>query len=283
MKRLNSEDRAKCLHLLAEGVSIRAASRLTGVSKTTILKLIEDAGRAAAWYQDRVFRNLDCLRLQVDELWGFVHAKQKNVPTAKNAPAFAGDVWLWVATDADTKLVPSWYVGGRGSDAAIVLMDDLASRLARRVQLTTDGHKAYLEAVEGAFGGDIDYGMLVKLYGPTSESAKGRYSPAECIGARKTPIEGNPDPKHISTSYAERNNLNVRMHSPRLTRLTNAFSKKVANHTHAMALHFLYYNFVRIHQTLKTSPAMAAGVSKRLWEMKDVVEMLEAWEATQAR
>jgi hypothetical protein len=162
-------------------------------------------------------------------------------------------------------------------------MDDLASRLARRVQLTTDGHKAYLEAVEGAFGGDTDYGMLVKLYGPTSESAKGRYSPAECIGARKTPIEGNPDPKHISTSFAERNNLNVRMHSRRLTRLTNAFSKKVENHAHAMALHFLYYNFVRIHQTLKTSPAMAAGVSERLWEMKDVVAMLEAWEASQLR
>jgi IS1 family transposase len=279
MKQLAQNTRAQVLHLLMEGNSIRASARLTGVSKTTILKLIEDAGRAAAWYQDRIFQNLNCRRLQVDELWGFCHAKQKNVATAKKAPVGAGDVWLWVATDADTKLVPSWYVGGRGSDAAIVLMDDLASRLAGRVQLTTDGHKAYLEAVEGAFGGDIDYAMLVKLYGPTPEGAKGRYSPAECIGARKTPIEGNPDPKHISTSYAERNNLNVRMHSRRLTRLTNAFSKKIQNHAHAMALHFLYYNFVRIHQTLKMSPAMAAGVSKRLWEMKDVVEMLEAWEA----
>jgi IS1 family transposase len=279
MKQLDAKTRAQVLHALMEGVSIRATARMTGVSKTTILKLIEDAGRAAAWYQDRVFQNLNCRRLQADELWGFCHAKQKNVATAKKAPAGAGDVWLWVATDADTKLVPSWYVGGRGSDAAIILMDDLASRLAGRIQLTTDGHKAYLEAVEGAFGGDIDYGMLVKLYGETSEGAKGRYSPAECIGARKTPIEGNPDPKHISTSYAERNNLNVRMHSRRLTRLTNAFSKKVANHAHAMALHFLYYNFVRIHQTLKMSPAMAAGVSKRLWEMKDVVAMLEAWEA----
>jgi IS1 family transposase len=281
MNRLNSDIRAKCLHLLAEGVSVRAASRLTGVSKTTILKLIEDAGRAAAWYQDHVFRNLNSLRLQVDELWGFIHTKQKNVPNTKKAPAFAGDVWLWVATDADTELVPSWYVGGRGSDAAIILMDDLASRLAHRVQLTTDG-KPYLEAVEGAFGGDIDYATLIKIYGPSPEGEKS-YSPAECIGTSKQCIEGNPDPKHVSTSYAERNNLNVRMHSRRLTRLTNAFSKKVANHAHAIALHFLYYNFVRIHQTLKVSPAMAAGVTNRLWEMKDVAEMFEAWETAQLR
>jgi IS1 family transposase len=282
MKKLDQKTRVQVLHLLMEGNSIRGVTRITGVSKTTILKLIEDAGRAAAWYQDRVFQNLKSKRLQVDELWGFVHAKQKNVPRAKKAPVGAGDCWLWVATDADTKLVPSWYVGGRDSDAAIVLMDDLASRLANRVQLTTDGHKAYLEAVEGAFGSDIDYAMLVKLYGESPESEK-RYSPAVCIGARKTRIEGEPDPKHVSTSYAERNNLNVRMHSRRLTRLTNAFSKKVANHAHAMALHFLYYNFVRIHQTLKVSPAMAAGISDRLWEMKDVAEMLEAWETAQLR
>lgn len=237
-----------------------------------------DSGRACAWYHDRVFRNLNSKRIQVDELWGFVHAKQKNIPTAKNAPPNAGDAWLWVGTDADTKLVPSWYVGGRGSDSAIVLMDDLAARLGNRVQLTTDGHRAYLEAVEGAFGGDIDYAMLVKLYGPAPEGER-RYSPAECIGAVKTRIEGNPDPKHVSTSYAERNNLNVRMHSRRLTRLTNAFSKKVENHAHAMALHFMYYNFVRIHKTLRTTPAMAAGATKRLWEMTDLVDVLEAWEA----
>jgi len=243
-----------------------------------VLKLVVDSGRACAWYQDRVFHNLACKRIQVDELWGFVHAKQKNVPTAKSAPESSGDVWLWVATDADTKLVPSWYVGGRDSDSAIVIMDDLASRLANRVQLTTDGHKAYLEAVEGAFGSDIDYAMLVKLYGPSADGPR-RYSPAECIGAVKTPIEGSPDPNHVSTSYAERNNLNVRMHSRRLTRLTNAFSKKIENHAHAMALHFMYYNFVRIHKTLRTTPAMAAGVTKRLWEMTDVVDMLEAFEA----
>jgi IS1 family transposase len=251
---------------------------LTGVSKTTLLKLVADSGRACTWYQDRVFQNLSCKRIQVDELWGFVHAKQKNVPAAKKAPEGAGDVWLWVATDADTKLVPSWYVGGRDSDSAIVIMDDLASRLANRVQLTTDGHKAYLEAVEGAFGGDIDYAMLVKLYGPSPDGPR-RYSPAECIGAVKTPIEGNPDPNHVSTSYAERNNLNVRMHSRRLTRLTNAFSKKIENHAHAMALHFMYYNFVRIHKTLRMTPAMAAKVTKRLWEIGDIVDVLEAWEA----
>jgi IS1 family transposase len=215
---------------------------------------------------------------QVDELWGFVGAKAKNAKPELKAAGQAGDAWLWVATDADTKLVPSWFVGGRDSDSAIIIMDDLASRLANRVQLTTDGHKAYLEAVEGAFGGDIDYAMLVKVYGPAPEGEK-RYSPAECIGAVKHRIEGNPDPKHVSTSYAERNNLNVRMHSRRMTRLTNAFSKKMENHAHAMALHFLYYNFVRIHKTLRTTPAMAAGVTDRLWEMSDVVDVLEAWEA----
>jgi IS1 family transposase len=283
MKRLNSQQRAQVLHCLMEGNSIRATARLTGASKTTILKLVEDAGQAAAWYKDRVFRNLGCRRLQADELWGFVHAKQKNVATAKRRDPTYGDVWVWVATDADTKLVPSWLVGGRDSSFAIAFMDDLASRLAHRVQLTTDGHRAYLEAVEGAFGGDIDYAQLVKLYGEAPESAKGRYSPAECIGVRKERVEGDPDPKHVSTSFAERNNLNVRMHARRMTRLTNAFSKKVANHAHAMALHFLYYNFVRIHQTLKMTPAMAAGVTKRLWEMKDVVDTLEAWEAVQAR
>lgn len=282
MKRASREIRSKILHLLMEGSSIRATARITGVSKTTILKLVEDAGQAAAWYQDRVFQNLKCKRVQVDELWGFVGAKQKNVATAKRKEMAYGDAWLWVATDADTKLVPSWLVGGRDSDYAMAFMDDLASRLANRIQLTSDGHRAYLEAVEGAFGADIDYAMLVKLYGAAPESEK-RYSPAECIGAVKHRIEGNPDPKYVSTSYSERNNLNIRMHSRRMTRLTNAFSKKIENHEHAMALHFLYYNFVRVHQTLKVSPAMAAGVTKRLWEMKDVVEMLEAWEAAQAR
>jgi len=280
MKRLDKKDRAHILHLLCEGMSIRAIARTTGASKTTITKLAVDAGMAAAWYQDRVFRNLACRRIQVDEIWNFVYAKQKNVPTAKAAPEGAGDVWTWTAIDADTKLMPSWFVGGRDSDSAIIFMDDLAGRLANRVQLTSDGHKAYLEAVEGAFGADIDYAQLVKLYGPTSESAKGRYSPAECTGARKFPIEGSPDPKYISTSFSERSNLTIRMHTRRFTRLTNAFSKKVENHAHAVALHMLYYNFVRIHQTVRTTPAMAAGVTKRLWEIVDVVDVLEAWETT---
>ena len=279
MNKLNRETRARVLHLLCEGSSLRAVTRVTGVSKKAVSRLMVDAGQAAAWYQDRVFRNLNSKRIQVDEIWAFVYAKQKNVPHTKAAPANAGDVWTWTAIDADTKLIPSWFVGGRDSDAAIIFMDDLKSRLANRVQLTSDGHKAYLEAVEGAFGADVDYAQLVKLYGESPDAEK-RYSPAVCIGAHKNPIEENPDPKYISTSYAERQNLNVRMHTRRFTRLTNAFSKKVENHAHSVALFAMYYNFVRIHKTLRTTPAMAAGVTSRLWEIGDIVDVLEAWEAT---
>jgi IS1 family transposase len=282
MNKLSRDDRARILHLFCEGNSIRAVTRLTGASKKAVSKLMVDAGQAAAWYQDRVFRNFTCKRIQVDEIWAFVYAKQKNVPLAKKAPPQAGDVWTWTAIDADTKLIPSWHVGGRDSDAAIIFMDDLRTRLANRVQLTSDGHKAYLEAVEGAFGADVDYAQLVKLYGAAPESMKGRYSPAECIGAHKQPIEGNPDPKYISTSYAERSNLNVRMHTRRFTRLTNAFSKKVENHKYAVALFAMYYNFVRIHKTLRMTPAMAACITSRLWEISDIVGVLEAWEASAA-
>jgi IS1 family transposase len=278
MNKLDRETRSHILHLLCEGNSIRAVTRLTGASKKAVTRLMVDAGQAAAWYQDRVFRNLTCKRIQVDEIWAFVYAKQKNVALAKAAPANAGDVWTWTAIDADTKLIPSWFVGGRDSDAAIIFMDDLASRLANRVQLTSDGHRAYLEAVEGAFGGDVDYAQLVKLYGESPDAEK-RYSPAVCIGAHKNPIEGNPDPKPISTSFAERQNLNVRMHTRRFTRLTNAFSKKVENHAHSVALFAMYCNFVRIHKTLRTTPAMAARVTERLWEIGDIVNVLEAWEA----
>jgi IS1 family transposase len=239
---------------------------------------VVDAGRACAWYQDRVLVNLESKRVQVDEIWGFVGAKAKNADPAKKAAGEAGDVWLWIATDADTKLVPCWLVGGRDSEYAMEFMDNLRDRLANRVQLTSDGHRAYVEAVEGAFGGDVDYAQLVKLYGAAPEGQR-RYSPAECIGARKQRVEGNPDAAHVSTSYAERNNLNVRMHSRTMTRLTNAFSKKVENHTAAMALHFMYYNFVRIHKALRTTPAMAASVTKRLWEVGDIVVVLEAWKA----
>jgi IS1 family transposase len=278
MNRLTRDERARILHLLCEGSSIRAITRLTGASKNTVAKLVVDAGAACTAYQDRVLRNLTCKRIQVDEIWNFVYAKQKNVAAAKAAPPDAGDVWTWTAIDADTKLMPSWFVGGRDSDSAIIFMDDLASRLASRVQLTSDGHRSYLEAVEGAFGADIDYAMLNKIYGASSESAKGRYSPAECIGCRKERIEGNPDPKHVSTSYAERSNLTIRMHTRRFTRLTNALSKKVENHANAVALHMMYYNFVRIHSALRMTPAMAAGVTKRLWEVGDIVDVLEAWE-----
>jgi IS1 family transposase len=278
MNKLDRQARSRILHLLCEGNSIRAVTRLTGASKKTVSRLMVEAGQAAAWYQDRVFRNLTCKRIQVDEIWAFVYAKQKNVPTAKKAPPNAGDVWTWTAIDADTKLIPSWFVGGRDSDAAMIFMEDLASRLANRVQLTSDGHKAYLEAVEGAFGSDIDYAMLVKIYGPSGDGEK-RYSPAECIGAVKHRVEGNPDPKYVSTSFAERSNLNLRMHTRRFTRLTNAFSKKAENHAHSVALFAMYYNFVRIHKTLRTTPAMAAKVTERLWEIGDIVDVLEAWEA----
>jgi IS1 family transposase len=278
MYKLTPDKRAQALQMMAEGISLRAIVRLTGISRTTLHKLLEDAGQAFSEYQDRTLMNLNCKRLQVDEAWSFCYAKQKNVPTAKAAPEGAGDIWTWVGLDAQSKLAVSWYVGGRDSEAAMIFMDDLAKRLSNRVQLTSDGHRAYLEAVEGAFGSDIDYAMLVKVYGPAPEGQR-RYSPAECIGAVKHRVEGNPDPKHVSTSYAERQNLNIRMGNRRMTRLTNAFSKKAANHTHMMAIYFMHYNFVRIHQTLKLTPAMAADVTGKLWEMADMVKVLEEWEA----
>ncbi len=283
MNKLSSSDRAHILHLLCEGSSIRSVTRLLNVGKNTVTRLMIDAGKACAAFHDEHARNLQSKRIQVDEIWSFTYAKQKNVATAKAAPDGAGDTWTWTAIDADTKFIASWFVGGRDGDCVKWFIDDLAARLANRVQLTSDGHKAYLEAVEGAFGADIDYAMLVKIYGASSDSAKGRYSPGECTGAIKTPVEGKPDPKHISTSYAERQNLTFRMHMRRFTRLTNAFSKKVENHAHSMALFTTYYNFVRIHKTLRVTPAMAAGVSDRLWEVSDIVELLEATEAKPAK
>jgi IS1 family transposase len=279
MKKLPAADRARILHLLCEGSSIRAVTRLTGASKNTVIKLMIDAGKACSAYHDEHVRGLTSRRIQVDEIWSFTYAKQKNVATAKAAPDGAGDTWTWTAIDAETKFIASWFVGGRDGECASWFMDDLAKRLASRVQLTSDGHKAYLEAVEGAFGADIDFAQLVKLYGEApGVGSERRYSPAECVGARKTPITGNPDPKHISTSYAERANLTIRMHMRRFTRLTNGFSKKVINHEHSVALFMTYYNFVRIHKTLRVTPAMAAGVSTRLWEVSDIVALLEAAE-----
>lgn len=280
MNKLPKAKRAQVLQMMAEGISLRAITRLTEISRTTLIKLLEDAGQAFSEYQDRVLVNLPCKRVQVDEAWAFCYAKQKNVAAAKAAPEGAGDIWTWVGLDADTKLVCSFYIGSRDSGAAMTFMDDLAPRMASRVQLTSDGHRPYLEAVEGAFGGDIDFAMLIKTYGAAPEGQR-RYSPAICTGARKHRIEGNPDPKHVSTSYVERSNLSIRMGNRRMTRLTNAFSKKAENHAHMMAIYFMHYNFVRIHQTLKITPAMAAKVTPKLWEMADLVKVLEDWEATQ--
>ncbi len=280
MNKLSRDDRAKILGLMVEGMSMRAISRVTGASKNTVAKLLEDAGAAFSDYQDRTLRGLTCKRVQVDEIWAFVYAKEKNVAGAKAAPGGAGDVWTWMAIDADTKLIPSFYVGARDANAAQHFIGDLALRLANRVQLTSDGHRPYLEAVEQSFGADIDYAMLVKHYGEPSGSV-GRYSPGVCIGAEQRRVEGRPDPAHVSTSYAERANLTLRMGSRRFTRLTNAFSKKAENHAHSVAIHTMHYNFVRIHQTLRCTPAMAAGVSANLWELDDMVKVLEEWEINQ--
>jgi IS1 family transposase len=278
MNKLPADKRAQALQMMAEGISLRAMTRLTGISRTTLIKLLEDAGQASSEYQDRILINLPCKRIQVDEAWAFCYAKQRNVPTAKAAPHGTGDIWTWVGLCSDTKLVASFYVGSRDSDAATIFMNDLAPRLASRIQLTSDGHRPYLEAVEGAFGAAIDYVMLVKIYGAASEGQR-RYSPAICTGAQKYRVQGNHDPRQISTSHVEHQNLNIRMGNRRMTRLTNAFSKKAENHAQMMAIYFMHYNFVRIHQTLKITPAMAAGVTSTLWEMSDMVRVLEDWEA----
>jgi IS1 family transposase len=277
MNKLPLKTRVQILSMLCEGSSMRSISRVAGVSINTVTKLLVDAGKACEAYHEETVRNVNARRVQCDEIWSFAYAKAKNVAAAKAAPEDAGDVWTWTALDSDSKLIVSWLVGGRDSEYAMEFMDDLASRLANRVQLTTDGHKAYLEAVEGAFGGDIDYAMLQKLYGTVPEAARGRYSPAVCIGARKQDIEGNPDPKKISTSHVERQNLTMRMSMRRFTRLTNAFSKKVENHCHALALYFVWYNFCRQHKSLGgVSPAMAAGVSDTLRDMGWIVSLIDA-------
>jgi IS1 family transposase len=265
--------------MMVEGMSIRSISRLTGASKNTIVKLLADAGAACSDYQDRTLRGLTCQRLQLDEIWSFVYAKAKNVRAAKSAPEIAGDIWTWTAIDADTKLIASWMIGDRSGATARVFVADLASRLTKRAQITTDGHGAYLQAIDDAFGIDVDYAVLEKVYAAPVEGQK-RYSPPVCVGAKRKEITGRPDQAHISTSYVERQNLNIRMGNRRFTRLTNAFSKKVENHVHALAIYFMHYNFARIHQTLRVSPAMAAGVSKTLWSMTDIAAMVDEWEAT---
>jgi IS1 family transposase len=274
MKTLTTSERARILHLLCEGMAIRAICRTTGVSKNTVAKLLADVGKVCMAYHDEHVRDLTSKRIQVDEAWAFIYAKQKNVAAAKAAPEGAGDVWTWVAMDADTKLVAGYFVGGRDGECAKWFIDDVATRLANRVQLTSDGHRAYLEAVEGAFGADVDYAQLVKIYGASPDGSKGRYSPAECTGIVKTPIEGKPDPAHISTSFIERQNLTMRMHMRRFTRLTNAFSKKADNHRHSVALHYMFYNYCRVHQTLRVTPAMEAGLTDHVWSLEELCALL---------
>lgn len=278
MNRLPDAKRIQILHMLVEGASMRSISRVVGVSINTVTKLLVDAGEACRAYHDENVRGLTCQRVQCDEIWSFCYAKEKNVPAERKGEPGYGNVWTWTALCSDSKLMVSWVCGGHDAGYALALMDDLRSRLENRVQLTTDGHTAYLQAVEGAFGGDVDYAMLVKLYGeePIREPER-RYSPAVCVGARKTMVEGNPDPKHVSTSHVERQNLTMRMSMRRFTRLTNGFSKKLANHEHSLSLYFAYYNFVRIHKSLKVTPAMAAGVTTRLWEMADLLAVVDAY------
>jgi len=273
MNKLSNAKRTQVIAALVEGASMLAVSRMTGVAKNTVSKLLADIGEVCAAYQDKVFRDLTSKRIQCDEIWSFCYSKDKNVPERFKDEFGYGDIYTWVAIDADTKLVPCWHLGRRDAKAAEIFINDLASRLRNRVQLTTDGHRPYLEAIESAFGSEIDYAMLVKLYGESKDET--RYSPSECRGARKERITGNPDIEHVSTSYIERQNLTMRMSMRRFTRLTNGFSKKLENHMHAVALHYMYYNFCRIHKTLRCTPAMQADVTKHLWEIEDIVALLD--------
>lgn len=275
MNKLSTAKRVAVISALVEGCSVRSTSRLTGVAKGTILRLLADVGSACAAYLDRTVRNVPARRVQIDEIWSFVACKAKNVTpkiAAKNPNA--GDAWTFVAIDADSKLVLSWLVGTRDAGCATEFLQDVSSRLANRIQLTTDGHKMYLSAVEDAFGGDIDYAMLQKLYG-TDPQAEKRYSPAVCIGCKVDTIVGDPDPAHVSTSHIERQNLTMRMNMRRFTRLTNAFSKKLDNHMHSVALFYMHYNFCRIHQTLRVTPAQEAGLTSTVWTIADMVALLD--------
>lgn len=270
MNKLTLKQRAQVLGALVEGNSIRATVRMTGAAKNTVAKLLADVGSACLDYQDQTLRNLTCERIQCDEIWSFCYAKDKNVPKDKQGQFGYGDVWTWTSLCADTKLVPCWLVGRRDADTANEFMLNLSGRLSHRVQLTTDGYKVYLNAVRKAFGGKgIDYAMLVKVYGPEQEGQK-RYSPAPFVGASCRTVAGRPNKEHISTSFVERQNLTMRMSMRRFTRLTNAFSKKVENLQHAVSLHFMYYNFGRVHKTLGVTPAMAAGVADHVWTLEEI-------------
>lgn len=284
MNKLTRGKRVQIIKALVEGNSLRATARMCDVAFNTVLKLLPEIGKACADYQDVAFRNLPCKRIQCDEIWSFCYAKEKNLPEELRGKQGFGSVWTWVALDPDTKLVPSWLVGDRSADTACTFMNDLAARLARRVQLTTDGYKAYLVAVDDAFGGmPIDYAMLVKIYNePYGEGSEKRYSPGECCGAVKQDVKGDPDPNHISTSHVERQNLTMRMSMRRFTRLTNAFSKKVENHACAIALHYMHYNFCRIHKSLRVTPAMEAGVTDHVWSVEELAGLLEQVEKSAA-
>ncbi len=276
MNKLEVGKRAAILGMLVEGTSMRAITRITGVSINTVSKLLVEAGEACAAYHDEHVRGLESRRVECDEIWSFVYAKRKNVPNAKTAPAGAGDAWTWTALDADSKMMVSWVIGDRSSMTALYLMDDLRDRIENRVQLTTDGNSAYLEAVEAAFGPEVDYAMLVKLYGEGGGTAERRYSPSECIGTRKRIIQGDPDPEKISTSCVERSNLTMRMGNRRFTRLTNAFSKRIEKHATHLALFFLRYNFCRIHKTLRCTPAMEAGLDTTVRSLEWIVGLIDA-------
>lgn len=276
MNRLSLQDRAKIIGCLVEGMSMRSTTRLVGCSVNTVTKLLVDLGTACAIYQNEMLRNLPCKRVQVDEIWAFCHTKKKNLPREMQGVWGRGDVWTWTAIDADTKLVPGWLVGARDADCAKVFINDLAGRLKNRVQLTSDGLKLYLQAIEDSFGSKIDYEMLVKTYGPAyGDQQERRYSAGECCGAIKGTVTGNPEEGHISTSFVERQNLSLRMGNRRFTRLTNGFSKKVANHEHALAIYYMHYNFARIHKTLRVTPAMEAKVSEHVWSLEEIAKLAD--------
>lgn len=275
MNKLSTQKRMQVVAALVEGASINSTVRMTGISKPTILKLLADLGKACAEYQDRTIRNLTCKRIQCDEIWSFCFAKDKNLSDEMKGKFGFGSVWTWTALDADSKLMVSYLVGERSTPYAVKFISDLASRLTHRVQVTTDGHRPYLKAIDGAFGADVDYAMLEKIYSvPPSEGAT-RYSPAQCCGTVTHRITGNPDKDHISTSYVERMNLQMRMGMRRFTRLTNAHSKKIQNHVHAISLYFMFYNFARIHQTLRVTPAMQAGIADHVWSIGDIIALLD--------
>jgi IS1 family transposase len=271
MNRLNTEKRARIISCLIEGCSLRATVRLTGFSRKGVARVMADVGEACAKYHDKVMVNLPCKTIQVDEVWSFTYCKQANIPEALKGDDI-GNTWTWIAIDADTKLVPAWFAGDRSAASAAHFIHDLKNRMANRIQLTSDGYRPYKEAVEDAFGAEVDYAMLIKLYGK-QQGFESRYSPPTCIGVRRRRITGKPDRTLISTSFVERQNMTLRMQNRRFTRLTNAFSKTLENHKHSLAIHFVHYNFCRIHQTLRVTPAMEAGIAKHVWSVEEIAAL----------